>query len=72
MPGRIEEAVRYSDAAQRVIGNGRHQVPFGIEGWLAVRTWSSASPNGRSRCAARSSHAVATPMDSPGHPWSSR
>ena len=32
--GRIEAAVGYSDAAQRVIASGRHEVPFGIEGVL--------------------------------------
>jgi hypothetical protein len=36
MPGRIEEAVRYSDAGRRVIGSGREEVPFGIEGWLGA------------------------------------
>ncbi len=30
---------------------------------------SSASPNGRSSGAAPNSHAVATPIPSPGHPW---
>ena len=24
----------YSDAAQEVIGNGRDEVPYGIEGWV--------------------------------------
>jgi predicted ATPase/class 3 adenylate cyclase len=33
-PGRIEAAVGYSDAAQLVIGSGRHEVPFGLEGGL--------------------------------------
>jgi len=33
-PGRIEAAVRYADAAQPVIGSGRDQVPFGLEGLL--------------------------------------
>jgi predicted ATPase len=33
MPGRIEAAVRYSDAGQNVIG-GRSGVPFGFEGML--------------------------------------
>jgi predicted ATPase len=32
--GRIEEAVRYSDAGQRMIGSGCAGVPFGAEGWL--------------------------------------
>jgi predicted ATPase len=36
MPGRIEEAVRYSDAGQTVVGSGRDEVPFGIEGWLGA------------------------------------
>ena len=34
--GRIEAAVGYSDAAQRVIASGRHEVPFGIEGLLGT------------------------------------
>ena len=34
MAGRIEEAVRYSDAGQEVIGRWRDGVPFGVEGWL--------------------------------------
>jgi predicted ATPase len=35
-PGRIQEAVGYSDAGQPVIGSGRHEVPFGLEGGLGV------------------------------------
>jgi len=34
MYGRIEEAARYSDAGQKVLGSGRGEVPFGLEGWL--------------------------------------
>ena len=34
MAGRIEAAVGYSDAAQEVIGSGRAEVPFGLEGFL--------------------------------------
>jgi tetratricopeptide (TPR) repeat protein len=34
--GRIEEAVGYADDAQRVIANGRYEVPFGLEGALGV------------------------------------
>jgi predicted ATPase len=34
MPGRIEEAVRYSDAGQLVIGSGSGAIPYGTEGWL--------------------------------------
>jgi tetratricopeptide (TPR) repeat protein len=34
MPGRIEEAVRYSDAGQMVIGSGSGAIPYGTEGWL--------------------------------------
>ena len=36
MPGRIEEAVRYSEAGQMVVGSGRDEMPFGIEGWLGA------------------------------------
>ena len=36
-PGRIEEAVRYADAGQLVIGSGRHdEVPFGSEAALGT------------------------------------
>jgi hypothetical protein len=34
MAGRIEAAVGYSDASQEVIGSGRAEVPFGLEGAL--------------------------------------
>jgi predicted ATPase len=34
--GRIQEAVRYSDAGQTVLGSGRGEVPYGIAGWLSV------------------------------------
>ena len=70
MPGRIEAAVRYADAAQTVIGSGRHEeVPFGIEGGLVLPTRPSASPNGGSSGVAPSSHAAATPIHSPGRAW---
>ncbi len=36
MPGRIEAAVGYADAAQTVIGTGGDEVPFGIEGGLGI------------------------------------
>ena len=36
LTGRIEEAVRYSDAGQKVIGSGRVEVPCGIQGLLGV------------------------------------
>ena len=32
--GRLEEAVRYSDAGQAVVGNDCDEVPYGIQGWL--------------------------------------
>jgi predicted ATPase/class 3 adenylate cyclase len=34
MAGRIEAAVGYTDAGQEVIGSGRAEVPFGLEGLL--------------------------------------
>ena len=36
LPGRIEAAVRYSNAGQTVLGSGRHEVPFGLEAALGV------------------------------------
>ena len=36
MTRRCEAAVRYSDAAQLVIGSGRDEVPFGFEGLLGA------------------------------------
>src|ERR1700761_5997112 len=35
-PGRIESAVGYSDAGQLVIGSGRYEVPFGLDGALGA------------------------------------
>ena len=60
MAGRIEEAVRYSDAGQTVIGSGCDEVPFGSRPRSAVRTCPSASPNGGLSGAAPNLHAVAT------------
>ena len=34
MAGRIEAAIRYTEAGQRAISSGRDQVPFGVEGLL--------------------------------------
>jgi predicted ATPase/class 3 adenylate cyclase len=34
-PGRIEDAVRYADAAAEVLGTGRSALPFDIDGWAA-------------------------------------
>jgi predicted ATPase/class 3 adenylate cyclase len=34
MTGRIEDAVRYCEAGQMVLGSGRYEVPFGLEGSL--------------------------------------
>ena len=60
-------AVRYSDAGQMVIAvAAATSCRTASKACLAVRTWPSASPNGRSSGAAPSSHAVATPMHSPG------
>jgi predicted ATPase len=45
MTGRIEAAVRYADAAQTVIGSGRHEeVPFGLEGLLGVAYMAVGQP----------------------------
>jgi predicted ATPase len=42
--GRIEAAVGYSDAAQRVIVSGRHEVPFGIEGVIGTAYVTNGQP----------------------------
>jgi predicted ATPase/class 3 adenylate cyclase len=42
--GRIQEAVRYADAAQSVIGSGRHEVPFGLEGLLGATYLAIGQP----------------------------
>jgi predicted ATPase len=42
--GRIEAAVGYSDAAQRVIVSGRHEVPFGIEGVIGTAYLTNGQP----------------------------
>ncbi len=34
MAGRIEDAVRYSDCGQIVLGNSPNAPPYGVEGWL--------------------------------------
>jgi predicted ATPase/class 3 adenylate cyclase len=33
-PGRLEEAIRYSEAGQLVVSGRRDEVPYGIQGWL--------------------------------------
>ena len=42
--GRIEAAVRYSDAGQLVIGSGRHEVPYGGEATLGVAYMAIGQP----------------------------
>ena len=44
MAGRIEEAVGYSDAGQMVIGSGRDEVPFGLEGSLGAAYLAIGQP----------------------------
>jgi tetratricopeptide (TPR) repeat protein len=34
MTGRVEQAVRHCESGQLIISSGRHEVPFGLEGWL--------------------------------------
>jgi predicted ATPase len=34
MPGRVEESLRYSDAAWVIVGSGHAHMPFGAEGWM--------------------------------------
>jgi tetratricopeptide (TPR) repeat protein len=34
MTGGVEQAVRHCESGQLIISSGRHEVPFGLEGWL--------------------------------------
>jgi predicted ATPase len=43
-PGRIKEAVAYSDAGQAVIASGRYRVPFGLEGGLGAAYLAIGQP----------------------------
>ena len=42
--GQVEEAVRYCEAGIAVVGSGRGEVPFGIEGLLSVTYLSAGQP----------------------------
>jgi predicted ATPase len=42
--GRVEEAVRYRDAAMAVVESGRGEVPFGVEGLLFTTYLYAAQP----------------------------
>ena len=71
MAGRIEAAVGYSDAGQTVIGSGRDEVPFGIEGLLGAAYLAIGQPERwvewcRAQLArGRDTHALTRAM--PGH-----
>ena len=42
--GRVEAAVHYADDGQMVVGNGRHEVPFGTEGLLGFAYFATGQP----------------------------
>jgi len=44
MPGRLEEAVRYSAAGQKAIGGGHHVLPGGVQGWLSATYMATGQP----------------------------
>ena len=44
--GRIEAAVRYSDAGQIVLGRSREALPYGFEAWLGVVYLAIGQPEG--------------------------
>jgi predicted ATPase len=69
--GRIDEGVRYTDAAQIVLARRGDALPYPIDGMIAVRTWLAAIPNDGSSGAAPSSNAAATPPPSSRLVWSS-
>ena len=70
MAGRIEAAVGYSDAGQIVLGRGRDELPYGIEGcaWRCIPGHRPARTVGRvvpRPARTRPRH----PRHSPGHGW---
>ena len=67
--GRIEAAVGYSDARQTVVGNDNDEVPYGIESVLGGAYQLIGQPE-RAVEWRRFQRAVATPITSPGQPWS--
>ena len=69
--GRIEAAVGYSEAGQKVLGRGRDEVPFGIEGWLGGAYLCIGQPERWAEwCRAELARGRETHA-SPGHAWSS-
>jgi predicted ATPase len=42
--GRVEAAVRYTEAAQRAIGSNRGELPYGIQGWLGSAHMYTGQP----------------------------
>ncbi|MGN6335109.1 ATP-binding protein [Mycobacterium sp.] len=48
--GRLEEAVRYSDAGQLVINGRRDEVPYGIQGWLGSAYLAIGQPKRTVEC----------------------
>src|SRR3954471_11306992 len=42
--GRIAEAVDYSEGGQRLIGSGRDEVPYGMQGWLGAAHLFAGQP----------------------------
>ena len=45
MPGGSRRPSATARPAQSVLGSGRYEVPFGIEGWLGLVYWPTGSPN---------------------------
>ena len=63
MAGRIEAAVRYSDAGQTVSAAATDEVLYGLEGWLGGAYTCHRPARPRGRVVSRpNSHAVATPI----------
>ena len=69
--GRIEAAVRYSDAGQIVLGRSREAPPYGIEAMLGAVYVAIGQPEpGGGRVVPRPArHAAATPTSTSGHIW---
>ena len=67
--GRIEEAVRYSDAGQIVVGNSHEAPPYGIEAAVGSVYLVIGQPERMAEVCRAQLHAAATPTSTSGHGW---
>ena len=67
--GRVEAAVRYTDAAQRVTGSHRDEVPYGLQSWLlGAYVYIGQPERGVEWCRTQLARSPDTPVHHPGSP----